>query len=572
MSQKRQSRPKSKHQQKRQLFAKFKWRYLAFLLLPIIAFQIFYPSNRAPANFKIAGENHGWQTTDELTKRIQDQFDASSARIEAGDSNHETKLSALGASIDAAEMAKNLTKYSWWQRLIPLSFWWAGGSLESFQPNFSDDNLNQAATEIAVKLNSEPKSGSISIDDQGQIAIENAKDGVKISDDDITSSLKQTKFQIGRATTVKVKAEIVKPDIDDAVLQKTKANLLEMSRVGIKFTNSLTRAVSAPDDKEILSWLKLDGLEIGYNENAMRDYLNQIAKESIIVPGTTKVVTVDDKETSRTSGEKGRAVDSDPIVSQIESSLKDKIAKNITLNFKEVSPTIVYERKYSSSQKALQAYVDSVTSDGKIQISVKQLSGQSLSASSRAADSVVSASTYKLFIALILFQKINAGEINWSDSMQGADVKTCLEKMIVVSANNCAEEWVKQKWGRNSINSTLYGMGFSRSTNFAASDATHTSAADLQKLLIGLHSKSLFNSDDANRLIALMKKQVYRQGIPAGSSGVVADKVGFLWNYLNDAAIVYHPKGTYVLVIMTKDKSWAKIAEITRKIESIMYP
>ena len=171
---------------------------------------------------------------------------------------------------------------------------------------------------------------------------------------------------------------------------------------------------------------------------------------------------------------------------------------------------------------------------------------------------------------MLLFKKINAGEINLTDSIQGTDVTNCLRKTIVLSANECSEQWIKE-WGRRNVNSKLYGMGFSTATNFAASDATHTSAADLQKLLIGLHNRSLFNSSDASHLLGLMKQQVYRRGIPAGSKGVVADKVGFLWGYLNDAAIVYHPKGTYVLVIMTNNQSWARIAEITRQIEKIMY-
>ena len=240
------------------------------------------------------------------------------------------------------------------------------------------------------------------------------------------------------------------------------------------------------------------------------------------------------------------------------------------MNFTETAPTIVYDRSYNHSQKALQSYVDQVTSGKDIEISVKQLTGDGWSASSGTSKSVVSASTYKLFISLILMKKIDAGSISWSDSIQGTTVENCLYKTIVVSANNCAEDWLGQ-WGRTNVNNTLYGLGFSTATTFMASDAVHTSAADLQKLLIGLHNKSLFSSDNASRLIGLMKKQVYRQGIPTGSSGTVADKVGFLWNYLNDAAIVYHPKGTYVLVVMTNNQSWSKIAEITKKIENIMY-
>ena len=50
------------------------------------------------------------------------------------------------------------------------------------------------------------------------------------------------------------------------------------------------------------------------------------------------------------------------------------------------------------------------------------------------------------------------------------------------------------------------------------------------------------------------------------------DKVGFIWDYVNDTAIVHHPRGTYVMTIMTKGQSYGAIAAMTREIERIMYP
>ena len=73
-------------------------------------------------------------------------------------------------------------------------------------------------------------------------------------------------------------------------------------------------------------------------------------------------------------------------------------------------------------------------------------------------------------------------------------------------------------------------------------------------------------------LLEKMGRQLYPYGIPAGSKGKVYDKVGFLWSYIHDTGIVYHPKGTYVLTVMTSGYSYAKIAEITRQVEAIMYP
>jgi beta-lactamase class A len=70
------------------------------------------------------------------------------------------------------------------------------------------------------------------------------------------------------------------------------------------------------------------------------------------------------------------------------------------------------------------------------------------------------------------------------------------------------------------------------------------------------------------RLLDVMKRQVYRNGVPAGVNGVVADKVGFLDGILNDAAIVYSPKGVYVISIMSNGSSWGAIASVARAIDT----
>lgn len=68
----------------------------------------------------------------------------------------------------------------------------------------------------------------------------------------------------------------------------------------------------------------------------------------------------------------------------------------------------------------------------------------------------------------------------------------------------------------------------------------------------------------------MMNRQIYRAGIPAGSAGSVANKVGFLGGLNHDAAIVYHPKGSYALVVLSSGSSFSAIADLARKISTIM--
>ncbi|HMH70341.1 MAG TPA: serine hydrolase, partial [Candidatus Saccharimonadales bacterium] len=88
----------------------------------------------------------------------------------------------------------------------------------------------------------------------------------------------------------------------------------------------------------------------------------------------------------------------------------------------------------------------------------------------------------------------------------------------------------------------------------------------------GLNDGTLVSGDHRNRLLSSLGRHPYRYGIPTGSAGIVHDKVGFLWDYVHDTAIVQHPRGTYLMTIMTKGQSYGAIASVTRQIERIMYP
>ena len=99
------------------------------------------------------------------------------------------------------------------------------------------------------------------------------------------------------------------------------------------------------------------------------------------------------------------------------------------------------------------------------------------------------------------------------------------------------------------------------------------SAGDLTKFMVGLETGTLINGAQRDRLLYSLSHHPYRYGIPTGSKAtLVYDKVGFLWDYVHDTAIVRHPQGTYVMTIMTQGKSYAAIASMTRDIERIMYP
>lgn len=541
------------------------------LLVFVILIQLLYPANRSLPFTSVGGTTVGYKTVAEIGSILESDFEKSTAHIVADRLSVDAKLSSLGADLDAEKTAEQLVSYPFWQRLVPFSMLLSRPKVEHLYVAYNDEQLGYASSSLTKKLSAEPKNGAVSIDDKGEVVLSAAEDGVSVTEEAVKKAIREATYAPG-VSTVKVVASVTKPSITNSTIETVKSKITTATARPITIADSISKSVYTPEKKAIASWIKVaDDLSLSLDSGAVLAYANEVAKAQLIAPGTTTVTVVDGIEKGRTTGASGRGVNIDSLSADLSKALFGSGTTSITLQFKTVGPTVVYNRSYTNSQAALQAYINDVTSGGNIQIAVTQLDGAGWSAASGASNSVVSASTYKLFISLLLFDKINSGQMQWSDPILGTNVDTCLYNTIIYSANNCAEQWINE-WGRSAINSALYGKGFSSATTFVAPDATHTSAQDLRKLLTGLYNQSLFNSADASKLIGLMKRQVYRSGIPAGSAGVVADKVGFLWDYLNDAAIVYHPRGTYVLVVMTKGQSWGKIAEITKQIEKIMYP
>lgn len=161
------------------------------------------------------------------------------------------------------------------------------------------------------------------------------------------------------------------------------------------------------------------------------------------------------------------------------------------------------------------------------------------------------ASTYKLFTAFSMFMSNEA--------------PACLKDMIVYSDNDCPENW--GRWSLVARNANSIGA---TSTNIATMP-TETTANDLALFLTKLYEGSLLPENETKELLAYMKIQVYREGIPTGiPDAEVADKVGFLDGVLNDAGIVYSEKGDFVLVILTDGYSWQSIAETASSIYAIL--
>lgn len=178
-----------------------------------------------------------------------------------------------------------------------------------------------------------------------------------------------------------------------------------------------------------------------------------------------------------------------------------------------------------------------------------------------------SASTYKLFVAYSMMTAVESGEMTWDSPLNGMSLKACLTTMIVDSDNDCPKAWLMRDNERGYATVTAQARSLGATGTTLHYLDVRTTASDLALILTKLHQGTIGTSADRAMVIDLMKRQVYRSGIPAGVASVcggdctVADKVGFRDEYLHDAGIVTTPDGSYAFAIMTSGSSWAAIAK-----------
>lgn len=173
------------------------------------------------------------------------------------------------------------------------------------------------------------------------------------------------------------------------------------------------------------------------------------------------------------------------------------------------------------------------------------------------------ASTYKLFVLYDMLASAEQGEQGLEGDIYGTWVEDCLFEMIVYSANDCAEDWLYSA-GYDHMNGVAQSLG-ARGTSFQYGELT-TTARDLSNFLGALYSGELLNREHTEWALQIMGQQEFRDGIPAGVGkyAQVADKVGWLDEVYNDAAIITGEKGEHVMVILTYDLPAAATAEAAR--------
>jgi beta-lactamase class A len=546
----------------------------------IIVIQLLYPSGQMLPHARIDNlDVGGWQKADVvweldrryLTTRIPIYFGMNSTPYRS------PVTSEVGMVIQNRERIDQMS-YAWWLRLLPTSLIWAYIFHQTPDPVYEIDQPVLDAyiqKELGQSCDVAPKNAGV-VFEKGSLQVVKSEMGGTCETATIEAIIMKTRPTLEHDVSVRVPIQEIPPMISTAAAQDFITSLTHRIGEGVPVQIGDGSVVVIPAD-QLISWLDFttENEKLSFQVNGERslDFLvKNIAPKVAVTAGITRVTTIDFVETARQDGVNGQVLDIDKTLASVQAFLSGErevvgAVTDLTM------PKIEYTRSYSPTDIGLSALLQNFAKDrtGVFGVSFIELSGKHRRGTYNENKIFVTASTYKLFVAFSTLKRVDTGTWSWEDAniSSGRNLAACFDDMIVKSDNACAEALLK-KIGYKTITDEVKSVGLVN-TSFTTGDTPHSTASDESLFLAQLEMSQLpLSPASRDRLLSAMKRNIYRQGIPKGTNGVVADKVGFLWGLLHDSAVVYSPSGTYVLVIMTDGSSWQAIADLTRQIESLL--
>lgn len=518
----------------------------------------------------------GWQKQDAAWE-LAHQNAASDVQIIFGErtqAQHSPAAGDLGISANY-EPVIEAANYAWYWRLVPTSIFWLDAvNNADVAPSYHYDDAKideYMEGELGGSCRIAPINATAEVS-EGEIRAVPAENGGTCEEDEVRAALTSAEPVLAQNTEVRIAMEEVPAELQKDDVQPLVDAMNAALEGGIQVAYDGGALDIAADD--VRSWLEFsteeNTLQVNFSE-AAGEFLNEQLAESLNTPaGVSKITTRDFVEVSRENGATGRAFEAGKTLDELRNYLLGKTDK-VEAATRQVAPREEYTRQYSSSDRGLSALMQHFAedNDGVYGASLIELDGKRRRAGYQDTRKFTTASTYKLYVAYSALKRVESGEMKWSDQIAGGrDLAKCFDDMIVKSDNPCAEALVA-KIGYRPLTVDAQSI-VSQNTTFLDTESYKTTAGDLSTFMASLATGQIsLNQSSQNRLIDALKRNEFRQGVPAGATGQVADKVGFLNGLLHDAAIVYSPSGTYALSVMTDGSSWAKIAELTREIEKL---
>lgn len=549
------------------------WTALGLVILTV-PFQLFYPANKTLPFLSIGGLDVGSLDRDELVAKLDEYATSGQVNIAAPGKQWQAAWQDVGIAIDREATADVALSYSAWERFIPLSSFIKTSQIANLPmvAVVDDERLTDFANKIVAEEKQSASNAVIKVEG-GEVRVDESKNGYVFLADDVKSQIRR--LAVAEDSLLRLRPRLVTPVLstDDLSQLRSQAESALSKAINIEFKGQ----AYVPDRSEIGNWLEFPEdtetkkLKLSLNGDKVKNYLSSIDKQSGIEPGVTTVTLLDGQEVARTPANPGQTVATDDSVERIENALLTKASQSVELIAQATPAQEQFVNTYSTSSDGLLAIIKEWDAEayGDYGVIVRELGGEKRYAELRPDKKYVTASTFKMFVAYALLKKINEGTISYNQTTDiGWTVDACLTEMIVNSTNPCAVSFLNlMGWPETQriveeagFNDTLVDSG--------CCQEKHSTVRDETNFMLRLNAGTLLDPAGSERLLSMLKRQVWRGGIPSGvpHGTVVADKVGFYAGYMHDVGIIYAPNGTYILGIMSYGGNNPNMAELSRRV------
>lgn len=280
--------------------------------------------------------------------------------------------------------------------------------------------------------------------------------------------------------------------------------------------------------------------------------------------------------------EKADSYHSNPLEVKVQSADFREMLKAVTLSPDYEVVLTEFALSWEQLEAELSYRINSYSS--KWSLYLKDLTtGNVININERAQES---ASLIKLYVMGAVMQDIQDGSLEMNDS-----IKHLLNEMITVSDNSATNELVRyldpdhnHRLGLEKLNTFIEEQGFDNthayngledsSLWYSVDTPNTTSAKDCGNLLEQIYQGEFISHLSSHKMEDLLLNQQVTYKIPSTipSESTVANKTGETSDCENDAAIVFTPKGDYILCIMSCEVS-SKSSAVTflREMSTLIY-
>lgn len=560
-------------------------------ILGLTLFQIMYPASRMLPGAKVDGLALGWMSKNDAAAELDKAYGDLELKVYFGKNEapfQAPKMKEVGIAVNN-EARLEAMNFPFLMRFVPGSFWFAGGmaqpgeleyeydmaKIESYTQSKVGDTCSIPTRDATLKL----------IDSQLQVA-----PSVPGGDCDITefqqqlAKVKPTPYEENKVT-VAITERPAKVDDDKA---RALADMLN-NRLKSPMPMTVDTETQNVPGRAVMAWLDFKSdvppesidtsadltarLVFEINKTRMEEYLNRnVASKLVKAPGVTKITTLDFKETARTDGPGGRAIDIDKAAVSVDAYINRRADKAVAAT-RDVGPKMEYTRNYTPTTVGFNALLAQFDQDnpGEYGIAFTEISGfRYLRRAVHQGDKkFLSGGAEGMYIAYAVLKEQKAGVIRPVEKIAGSkEVEECMDDMIEKSDTACREGFYKLM-GHATTTARSKELGVT-GTTFAGNKST-TTTNDLHKVTVGLQLNQIGRDIGAQSILNTMRTTLAKDGIPAGiSKGRTAHIVGETGTTFVDTGAVYSAaRGDYVLTVMTDGGSWEAIAELVKKIQAL---